>query len=127
MIATLVSFLAPVKQEFIILAALKVRSEPVVLFSLLFPFFLTFDRFALIALRFDVVSATDLLPVVFLVSLSAAELLETAADFANLCDKVHVISHDLKVVSFMDLTLDLETFLKRVHRVLQELLLVFIL
>ena len=127
MIATLVSFLAPVKQEFIILAALKVRSEPVVLFSLLFPFFLTFNRFALIAFRFDVVSATDLLPVVFLVSLSAAELLETAANFANLSDEVHVICHDLKVVSFMDLTLDLETFLKGVHRVLQELLLVFIL
>ena len=41
-------------------------------------------------------------------------------------DKVHIVRHDLQIVSFVNLTFVLETLLQREHRVIQELLLIFI-
>ena len=53
--------------------------------------------------------------------------LDAVTHGTNLLDQLHVVSHNLQVVSLVDLTLNLEALLERVHRVLQEFLLVFVL
>ena len=71
-------------------------------------------------------SAQLLVPVlgIFLV---LGELLNVGANLANRLDQCHVVRHDRQVVSLVDLTLDLETLLERMHRVLEELALVLVL
>ena len=48
-------------------------------------------------------------------------------DFADTVDQVHVISHDLQVISLVDLAFNLEALLERLDRVDQEFSLVVIL
>ncbi len=49
------------------------------------------------------------------------------SNFANCLNQVHIVSHYFQIVSFVDLTFNLETLFERVHRVLQILFLVFVL
>jgi len=53
--------------------------------------------------------------------------LDVFTKLADLLDEVHIIGHNLKSVSLVNLTLNLKTLLKRVDRVLEEFLLVVIL
>jgi len=70
---------------------------------------------------------TKLLVLVLRVDLLAFLLLDIFTHFGDLGNQVHVVCHDLQVVGFMDLTLDLQALLERVHGILKELSLVFIL
>lgn len=59
--------------------------------------------------------SAELLVVILGINLLALLLLDLLSNLVDLRNEVHVVSHDLEVVRFMDLTLDLKSFLKRVH------------
>ena len=54
----------------------------------------------------------ELLVVILCINLLAFLLLDLLSNLVDLRNEVHVVSHDLKVVRLMDLTLDLKSFLK---------------
>ena len=55
------------------------------------------------------------------------QLNDTFSHHCDLFNQVEVVSHDLQVVSLVNLALDLEAFPERLHRVIQELPLIFVL
>ena len=75
----------------------------------------------------DPITRTHLLVLVFSINALALFRLDVFTDLSYSFDQVHVVGHDLQVVRLVDLALDLEALLKRLHRVLQELLLVIVL
>ena len=70
---------------------------------------------------------TVLLVLVFFVLLVLLQLLDIAAHVADPLNEVHVVSHDLQIVSLVDLALNLKALLKGVHGVFKELSLVLVL
>ena len=106
---------AQTKKGLIVLAASRVAKvaedtrvfiEPVRVFQIL-----------QVAGRLDAVLRTELLVLVFFVLLVLLQLLDIAAHLADPMNEVHVVSHDLQIVSLVDLALNLEALLKGVHGV----------
>ena len=49
------------------------------------------------------------------VCLTRVQCRNVLSDIADLLDEIHIVGHDLQVVSFVDLRLDLKTLLQRMH------------
>jgi len=49
------------------------------------------------------------------VCLTRVQCRDVLSDIADLLDEVHIVGHDLQVVSFVDLRLNLKTLLQRMH------------
>lgn len=75
----------------------------------------------------DAVARTHLLVLVLSIDAFFLFLDDVLTNIAYSKDQVHIVGHDLQVVSLVDLAFDLEALLKRRHRVLQELPLVLVL
>ena len=75
----------------------------------------------------DAIARTHLLVLVLSIDAFFLFLDDVLTNIRYSTDQVHIVGHDLQVVSLVDLTFDLEALLKRRHRVLQELPLVLVL
>ena len=67
---------------------------------------------------FDAITRTHLLVLVLSINALALFRLDVFTDLSYSLDQVHVVGHDLQVVSLVNLALDLEAFFKGLHRVL---------
>ena len=70
-----------------------------------------FEVFENLSWLYSILSALILVGVVC-VCLARVQCCNVLPDIADLLDEVHIVGHDLKVVSFVDLRLNLKTFLK---------------
>ena len=77
--------------------------------------------------RLYAILGAHLLVLILCVHLLALLLGDALANGDDLLDQLDVVRHDLQVVSLVNLTLNFETLLERVHRVLEELPLVLVL
>ena len=74
----------------------------------------------------DAIACTHLLVLVLSIDTLTLFRVDVVTNCNYSKDQLLVVGHDLQVVSLVDLALDLEALLKRLHRVLQELPLVLV-
>ena len=85
-----------------------------------------FEVFKLIGCL-DAILCTQLLVLVLLIRLLTITISNAYTQIKAFLDQIHVVAHDQNMVSFVNLSFDLKSLLQRVHGVLQELALVFVL
>ncbi len=75
----------------------------------------------------DTVPGAQVLVRIVRVDLALSYLNNVVSNITDLLYEIHIVSHDLQVISFMDLAFNLKALLQRVDRVFKELFLVLVL